>query len=173
MSRMGQAIFVRKNISITETGGFFTYPADSPIAPVLNHSGNFQYLKIKLEGDEFLIGNLHGLWQASGKRDTSERVDQSKNLKNFFDNYSCKKILCGDFNLRPETQSISTLEENFKNLVKEYGIATTRTHFYKDADKYNDHIADYIFVSSDIKVEDFRVLNNVVSDHLPLVIEFK
>jgi len=172
VSPIGQAIFIRKNISIVEEGGFFTYPADSPIAPVLNHSGNFQYLKVRVNNGEFLIGNLHGLWQASGKRDTPERLEQSGILQEFYNSQSGKKIICGDFNLRPETKSISILEESFKNLIKTYNIKSTRSHFYKDADKYSDYISDYAFVSRDVDVKDFRVLNNIVSDHLAIELEF-
>lgn len=172
VSPIGQAIFIRKNISILEEGGFFTYPADSPIAPVLNHSGNFQYLKVVVNNEEFLIGNLHGLWQTSGKRDTPERFEQSKFLIDFYKSQTGKKIICGDFNLRPETKSISTLEENFKNLIKIYNIKSTRNHFYKDADKYSDYISDYVFISQDIDVKDFRVLNNIVSDHLAIKLGF-
>lgn len=171
-SRLGQAIFIRKNISIIDKSGFYTYSPNNPIAPVLNHSGIFQYLKIKTNGEEFIVGNIHGLWQSGGKKDTLERFEQSKILKNFYNSQSGKKILCGDFNLRPETQSIAMLEEDFKNLIKEYNTPTTRTYFYKDAKKYNDYIADYILVSPDIKIKSFAVLvGKAVSDHLAVAVE--
>lgn len=171
-SRLGQAIFIRKNIPIIDEGGFYTYSSNNPIAPILNHSGIFQHLKINTNNEDFLIGNLHGLWQAGGKRDTSERLEQSKILKNFYNGHSSKKVLCGDFNLRPETQSISMLEEIFLNLIKNHDIKSTRTHLYKDAGEYNDYIADYVFTSPNVKIKSFSVGKDVVSDHLPLEIEF-
>jgi endonuclease/exonuclease/phosphatase family metal-dependent hydrolase len=79
-----------------------------------------------------------------------------------------KKILCGDFNLLPNTESIAMLEKGMKNLVKEYGITSTRSHHYTKEHKF----ADYIIVSTDIKVANFEVLQEPVSDHLPLLLEF-
>lgn len=166
-SSIGQAIFLKKDIEVVDNGGFYTF------SPITNHSGVFQYVKIKTKKEDIVIGNIHGLWQASGKRDTPERLEQSKMIKEFYENQSGKKILCGDFNLRPETRGISILEEDFVNLIKVYGIQSTRSRFYKDADKYKDHIADYAFVSPDISLIDFKVLNYPISDHLPLMLEFK
>jgi len=167
LSPIGQAIFIKKKLTIVDEGGFYTH------SPVTNHSGIFQYLKVRIGGEKFTVGNLHGLWQPSGKRDTSERLKQSKMIKEFYKNQSGKKILCGDLNLRPETKCISMLEENFVNLIKVHGIKSTRSNFYKDADKYRDHIADYVFVSPDTDVINFKVFNYLISDHLPLVLEFK
>jgi len=166
-SPIGQAIFIKNNITFIDQGGFYTH------SPVVNHSGIFQYIKIKINNEKITVGNLHGLWQSSGKSDTPERFKQSKMIKNFYASHENKKILCGDFNLRPETKSISTLEDCFKNLIKIYNIKSTRTNLYKDADKYRDYIADYVFVSPDISVTDFKILNHLVSDHLPLMLEFQ
>jgi len=167
LSPIGQAIFIKNNIALIDEGGFYTH------SPVTNHSGIFQYLKVRMGGEKFTVGNLHGLWQPSGKRDTLERLEQSKMIKEFYKNQSGKKILCGDFNLRPETKCISILEEDFVNLIKVYGIKSTRSNFYKDADKYRDYVADYVFVSPDTNVTNFEVLNHSISDHRPLMLEFK
>ena len=59
-----------------------------------------------------------------------------------------------------------------RNLIKEYGIESTRSELYNDMEKWKDPIADYVFASPDVKVRDFKVLGDVVSDHLPLFIEF-
>jgi endonuclease/exonuclease/phosphatase family metal-dependent hydrolase len=56
-----------------------------------------------------------------------------------------------------------------RNLVKEYGVISTRTHFYTKPEKF----ADYIFVLQGIDVKDFRVLPDAVSDHSPLYLEFE
>ena len=55
-----------------------------------------------------------------------------------------------------------------RNLIKEYRITSTRSHFYESDVRF----ADYVLVSPEIKVRDFRVLDDVVSDHLPLYVEF-
>jgi endonuclease/exonuclease/phosphatase family metal-dependent hydrolase len=79
-------------------------------------------------------------------------------------------ILCGDFNLSLNTESIKLFELfGLRNLIRENNIISTRTSFYKKPEKH----ADYIFVTKGIKVEDFKVLTEEVSDHCPLFLEFK
>ncbi len=41
-------------------------------------------------------------------------------------------ILCGDFNLMPDTKSIEILETGMQNLVKNYNVTSTRSSFYKN-----------------------------------------
>jgi endonuclease/exonuclease/phosphatase family metal-dependent hydrolase len=78
--------------------------------------------------------------------------------------------LCGDFNLPPNTKSLAMFEEfGLRNLISEYKINSTRTSFYTKEEKF----ADYIFVSNGIKVNDFSVLPDEVSDHAPLFIDFE
>jgi endonuclease/exonuclease/phosphatase family metal-dependent hydrolase len=79
------------------------------------------------------------------------------------------KILCGDFNLLPDTDSLAILEQGMRNLVKEYRVTSTRSQFYEKPDRF----ADYILVSPEVIVEDFQVLDEAVSDHLPLLLEFR
>jgi endonuclease/exonuclease/phosphatase family metal-dependent hydrolase len=78
------------------------------------------------------------------------------------------KILCGDLNLRPDTQSLSLLEEGMCNLIKSYGITSTRTRFYTRKDRY----ADYVLTSPEVVVKSFQVLDTAVSDHFPLFLVF-
>lgn len=171
---MGQAIFIRNNIKVVGSGGLYTYPENSLVLKIteIGLTGNFQHITIETEKNKYLIGNLHGLWQYEGKGDTPERLEQSKVLKNFFSNYPVKKMLCGDFNLRPETESIAILNKDLKNLIKDFGITSTRNSFYEDAGKYKDFISDYVFASRDVNIIDFKTINNSVSDHLPVMVEF-
>ncbi|OGW64723.1 MAG: hypothetical protein A3J72_00450 [Nitrospirae bacterium RIFCSPHIGHO2_02_FULL_40_19] len=166
LSTIGQAIFVRKNLSVTDRGGLHTH------FPVTNHSGIFQYVKIKPGVDEFIIGNIHGLWLPTGKLDNPERIKQSEMTRDLYNNYAGKKIICGDFNLRPETESIAIFNKDFKNLIKDFGIKSTRSSLYKDAEKYKDFISDYVFVSRDVNVMNFKTIDAFVSDHLPIMLEF-
>jgi endonuclease/exonuclease/phosphatase family metal-dependent hydrolase len=167
----GQAIFVRKDLSVLETGNFLLYEDklfDGPVPGGI--TGNFDYVIIEKNGERFVIGNIHGLWQYH-KDDTPERLEQSGRLLDFFRRYSGKRILCGDFNLRPTTQSIALLGAEMENLIANYQITNTRNAEYKDMELYKDYIADYAFVSPEIKVSDFKVLHDVVSDHAPLMLE--
>jgi endonuclease/exonuclease/phosphatase family metal-dependent hydrolase len=115
-----------------------------------------------------LIANLHGFWIPESKEDTPERLEQSDKIIKFLDSYKHGKILCGDFNLNPNTKSMFKLEEEMVNLVKKHNVKSTRSGLHTRKDKF----ADYILVSKDIKVLDFKVLQDQVSDHLPLFLEF-
>jgi endonuclease/exonuclease/phosphatase family metal-dependent hydrolase len=172
--KTGETIFVRKNFEIVESGGFHTYASDAEsqkekIEPV---TGNFQFVKIQTPGGLYYIGNVHGLWLPGSKGDTPKRIEQSQRLKTFLEHAPGKKIICGDFNLQPDTKSIGLLEFGMRDLVKEYNIKTTRNHYYADMKKYADYIADYMFISGEVQVSDFRVLPDEISDHLPLMLEF-
>ncbi len=113
--------------------------------------------------------NVHGHWSAEGKSDNANRLEQSKIISDFIKSSGpVPKIMVGDFNLLPETQSIKILEGHFTNLITKYNIPTTRTELYKGDDKH----ADYAFVSDEILVEGFEALPDVVSDHVPLALQF-
>ena len=86
-----------------------------------------------------------------------------------FDSFKGPKILCGDFNLHPETKSMKLLEQNLKNLIVEFGITSTRSKLHKRTNKY----ADYIMVSEEIKINKFEAMDENVSDHLPLLLDFR
>ena len=125
---------------------------------------NMLYTRISRE-ETYSIWNLHGKFIRMDKQDTEETIEQSNNIKRIIGSAKGKRILCGDFNLDPKTTSMSIIESiPLRNLIKEYGIKSTRPGFFDFPQKY----ADYIMPSKDIKVNDFKVMDDVVSDHLPL-----
>ena len=127
-----------------------------------------QYIRIEKTGKILNISNIHGLWNGQGKNDTEQRIEQSMRIKGFLEKLEGDIVLCGDFNLLPETKSISIIENiGLKNLIKEFNITSTRTSFYKKPLKF----ADYIFTSKNIMIKSFEVLPDEVSDHSPLIIE--
>jgi endonuclease/exonuclease/phosphatase family metal-dependent hydrolase len=77
----------------------------------------------------------------------------------------------GDFNLEMKTKAVCDLENAMKNLVKEYGFTTTRNHYYENY--VTVPFSDYAFVSNDVEVKNFEVLQDEVSDHLALSLEFE
>ena len=54
----------------------------------------------------------------------------------------------------------------YRNLITEYAIEDTRTVFYHKAPR----LADYVFVSQAVRVEDFHVDQTPVSDHAALIL---
>lgn len=162
----GLAIFVKKDIKIEKEGDIIIH--DIEYTGGGNHPRNLQYVVFEKEGKKIIIANFHGLFTGTGKGDTPERLLQSEKIKDFLNTTEGEKILCGDFNLTLNTESVRILEQGMKNLIKEYNITSTRTSFYTRPERF----ADYIFVSPDIEVKDFRVLPDEPSDHTPLYLEF-
>lgn len=161
------AIFARRSLNIEKEGCIFALGPSEADTRTLGIP--LQYLNFKDGSKGFTVCNFHGWWRSgTDKRDTTERLKQSEQVNVFLESIDGAKILCGDFNLSPDTESISILENGMKNLIKKYGIISTRSHFYPKANRF----ADYVLISPDINVRDFRVLDIPVSDHLPLLLEF-
>jgi endonuclease/exonuclease/phosphatase family metal-dependent hydrolase len=167
----GLMMLVKNNLEIVAEGEIFVYKEKGyvPVGDVGNHARNIQYVTFLCNQKPLTILNFHGLWNGKGKTDTEDRIIQSKNILNFITSLQGEIILAGDFNLLPETQSLKIIEEaNLKNLIKEYGVKSTRTSFYTKPERF----ADYILVSPGVEVKDFKVLPEEVSDHSALYLEF-
>ncbi len=166
----GIAIFAKKELNVTSEGEIIIHEAPnySGIGP--EHQRNLQYLHYEKAGEHYTVMNVHGLWNGKGKTDSPARLKQSQAIRHFMDSLGGRhKILCGDFNLRPDTQSLQLLQPGMVDLIQQYGIISTRTSFYPKAERY----ADYVFTSPDIPVTDFRVLPDEVSDHAALLLEYE
>ncbi len=134
------------------------------------HAKNIQYIKFNIQGRDFTIINFHGLWTGKGKDDTEDRINQSQNIIDFIKTLNGEVVLCGDFNLNPDTESIKMFEEfGLKNLIRENNITSTRTSYYSKENKF----ADYTFVSKGIEVKSFEIMPDEVSDHSAMKIIIK
>ncbi len=160
----GLSMFVKNGIDVVETGDVFVYrwkdAMENDDSATLGR--NVQYVSINKNNKKYLVASFHGLWNGVNKLDSADRIDQSNNITKFIASRNEEhKILGGDFNLRPDTESVAILEKDMKNLVKEYGITSTRTSLYTKPEKF----ADYVFISPNINVDSFEVLPEEVSDH--------
>jgi exonuclease III len=176
MDWYGLAIFAKRQLDIREEGDVFVFKErkdafiDDEGGTAVNHARNLQYMTIKTDKGERIIANFHGLWNGKSKEDTPERILQADNIRRFFKDAENPYVLCGDFNLLPENGSLKSLETiGMRNLIKEFSITSTRSNHYKKPVRF----ADYTLVSSGIKVNDFKVLPDEVSDHLAMYLEFE
>lgn len=165
----GIGMFVKKSLNVLAEGevNIHENPDYTGIGPA--HSRNLQWLQCNIEGKKYTIVNVHGLWNGKGKTDTPERLAQSQKIREFIDRLDTPTIMCGDFNLRPDTESVKIIEQGMSNLIKQYNIGSTRTSYYPKAEKF----ADYIFTSPEVAINQFTVLQDEVSDHSPLLLEFR
>lgn len=128
---------------------------------------NLQKLEFNNDGKIFTILNFHGMWIVEGKKDTKMRILQSKKVRKIFDESNGHKILCGDLNIERDTESMAILNKGNKNLIQEYNINSTRS-----LSKKRPEVVDYIIVSPEVEVKDFKALPDELSDHLALFLEF-
>lgn len=168
----GLAIFIKKSIVVNKIGND-TFFQDLDIMIDENEENyfsmgrNLQSAKFSYLGKEYTVFNFHGMWIVNGKGDTEKRILQSEEVRKIFDKTKGAKILCTDLNVEPNTKSVKILDTGNKNLIKEFGITSTRS-----LSKKRPEIVDYVIVSPEVEVKNFEVLKDEVSDHLPLFLEF-
>jgi len=174
----GVATFVRRALRIEKQSA----------RPIIRHFDNLdaveglheivrplQLTRLTGRGGSILIANYHGLARPGSKLDSDERLAQSAEIRRVLAARLVNQggvVLIGDFNLLPETESIRMLEREYRNLIGEHAISTTRSRLNPYYGKPGEQrFADYAFVSSGMQVASFEVPDVEVSDHLPLILE--
>ena len=176
MVQEGTAIFVKKSVPHVGYGSLFVlrnYNDHLVYKGNIDFPSALQYVEINNNNQKITISNIHGTAQPGTKIDTPERLEQSRNIINFLNKLSSEKILCGDFNLMPDTESIRMIERfSMKNLIKDFNIKCTRSKSnllkWSGSEQF---FADYLFVSSGLSVKSFTVPDLEISDHLPMILE--
>ncbi len=175
-SLMGQATFVRRPLSVQKHGFVFVYRERNSMQGDDWNTlpSGFQYIQTRIAERPLTIVNVHGIVMPGDKLDTPARIVQSEKIAEFLKAVKGEKIVCGDFNLDPKTESIKLLEKNFRNLISEFRIPATRSMLNRAKYPPNEVqlFADYMFVSQGIDIKNLRVPDVPISDHLPLVLEF-
>lgn len=167
---VGQAMFMRRGIEHGVAKDLFVYRTyndviDSDISSIPR---NVQYVTLTGLKRPLNVLNFHGLWWNSSKDDNDHRLEQSRRILELLDTLEGEVILTGDFNLKPETESLALLERRLRNLVKEFGVTDTRTSLYGKPIRH----ADYMLASEGITAKSLDVPNLPISDHRPMVLEF-
>jgi endonuclease/exonuclease/phosphatase (EEP) superfamily protein YafD len=170
----GQAMFLHRSLELHQHFTRFIFRTANALTAASSEAIGWglgraiQVAVIVHEQDTYVIGNVHGLWHASGKGDLPERLEQSRHIVAAMAAVPAeKKIIVGDLNVVPDTRSVRLIEAaGYRNLITEYAITDTRTVFYHKAPR----LADYVFVSQAVRVEDFHVDQTPVSDHAALIL---
>lgn len=171
-NRGALAMFVRRSLGHEGISNelVISAPADSENERYLTRK--LQWTVVPYGGQRLMIANYHGVWDASGKGDTPERMEQGRQVKARLAAHDGPAVLCGDFNLLPDIESYAILAEGMRDLVRESGVTSTRTPLYRSyADATVSQFADYMLVSPALTVKEFAVLPDVASDHAPLRLE--
>ncbi len=128
-----------------------------------------QHCRIQIEGQEVDLLNVHGPVNYNGSWDSPRRLKMSQDIVARIQGRS-KVILAGDFNVRPDTQTIRQIENHLTNVFKDE-LKTTFNMKQKTNPGYADSVVDMVFVSPSIKIVDHYQPQVDVSDHLPLTVE--
>ena len=167
----GQSTFFKKDIDEISSNKILIHEIKT------NDVGFLLKTELKIGNKLISVGNVHGTSVPSDKMDSDIRLNQSNIVIDSFKK-NINKIIIGDFNLSNETKSVSLFEDaGYTNLIKEFDIKSTRNEVswnrFKNGPGFvKQYFADYVFVSSGIKVKNFEVPYNEVSDHLPLILDF-
>lgn len=172
----GQAIFFKDSIKVGSKKNFFITKKEdyqNLQKDFSNLPTPLQYVDFNFANKKFIIFNFHGISHPGDKLDTSQRLAEVKKVKKIIDSKKGAKILVGDFNLLPETQSIKIFESNMRNLIKEFNIEKTRSNLSPFSSRPDfQKFADYTFVSKEVQVKSFEVPQVEISDHLPMLLQF-
>ena len=166
----GLVTFLSQDITVHDSGSFSLYDG-MQLSPNDKNMGRIaQWFSVTQGAQNYMILNMHGYHTKTGKGDIPERLIQSQNIIKHaekFINNDIPVIVCGDFNLRSDTESIAMFNTYFKNLINMYNVQNTRTSYYTRDEKF----ADYIFISNDLHEKEFKCIDEEVSDHAALYVE--
>lgn len=156
---------------IIQTDTVFTAYEHTPDYDLLSQEPdmrNLQYARLVLpDRSELHLLNHHGHHNHQHKRGDEETLRQCGIIADYAKNLDQRVLVNGDFNLDPDSESLGLISSLFTNLSVEAGLETTRTQL-----THKTEVCDYIFAGKDIKVGSFAALDEVVSDHKALVLNF-
>jgi endonuclease/exonuclease/phosphatase family metal-dependent hydrolase len=176
-------VYKKDRFQILDTGDFWLRenpeePGKGWDATCCNRICSWVKFKDKHTKTEFYFFNVHFDHQGVIARKESGKLMVQK-IKDIVKN---KPVICtGDFNSRPESEQIQTMQTLLDDASKvsqmpPYGPVGTFNNFVFDAPV--ERRIDYIFVSKQIKVFKYAVLSDsknqhYPSDHLPVVVDLK
>ncbi len=166
VDRFPVSIFVKSGIEIITSGTLFADDMTVGIA---------LYAELKDGDNHAFVCNVFGRSRPAEKLDNPDRLRFSQQLIEFFKDKGAPVIIGGDFNLGLPTESVGMFtKHNYRNLITEFNIETTRNHLVWD--RYPDNkmlFSDYVFLNNQAQLDNFTVENNEVSDHLPMILQIK
>lgn len=165
--KYGIACFVRSTLKQDFVAGITLYDLDKKWNDYTGRLAAGAALAIQVE--DYAIINVHGMWQGSIKTDTEAKIEQSYKILDLAEKVQGLKVICGDFNMLPNTQAIRIFQDRYTDLIQEHDIKSTRSSLYTKELKYS----DYAFLEKEVPIHNFSVPNIVASDHLPLFLELE
>jgi endonuclease/exonuclease/phosphatase family metal-dependent hydrolase len=151
----------------------FTYGEYTPDFDYATHDSNIRNIQHVIVKGVNII-NHHGFFVRDSKDGNEETLRQVQKIIDYTSNLTGPIIICGDFNLSPDSRSIAMLNEKFTNLTIQNNIPSTYSQLNWDTQDmpWSKIVSDYIFVNDRIKVNDFYAEDEILSDHKALILDF-
>lgn len=132
---------------------------------------NLQRVRVRLDDNRsFSLINHHGFWDVNplGNEQTVEKMQR---VAEVIGETERPIIFCGDLNVNPASPALRALDGlGLRNLTLDHNIVNTLSSAHRAGVEV---VCDYIFSSPEIGVKNFRVSEELVSDHKALVLEFE
>lgn len=163
--RQGNVILSREEIVTERTEVVYGEDAlANSVEDFYNHAYTLQIAKLR---SGLNIVNHHGYWQPTpvGNETTTEVMKRVGEIVKELDG---PVVMCGDLNVIHEAPAMRELDF-LRDLTHENGIKNTLSGL-----KFSGEVAcDHILVNDAVEVMDFKVLDDLVSDHKALAVEIK
>lgn len=128
---------------------------------------NLQVVELDTAGTKLNLLNHHGYHIKGSKAGDDNTIKAMQTIAQTIDSLHGPVILCGDFNLAPDSQSINIINQKLTNLSIANKLRSTYNQFGT-----SDTVCDYIFVNNLVKVRSFKMSDEAVSDHKALILDF-
>lgn len=129
---------------------------------------NLQEVVLDVNGTKLTVFNTQGIWGTDGA-DNERRLALSDTIVSQIA-HKDPVVLCGDFNVRMDTESIAKIEKHLANVFKDK-LVTSFNLRHKKQPCFATAVVDAIFVSQTVRVLSQEVSCADVSDHLPFIIK--
>ncbi len=130
-----------------------------------------QYADVLIGATSIRLANVHGPVNYDGKLDDGRRRKMRDSILKYTAGYE-RVIAAGDFNMQPETKTIDALEERFVNIFKGE-LRSTFNMKHKERPGYATAVVDMVLATPNLMVTNHHCPDVDVSDHMPLVVDFK
>lgn len=153
---------ILSHIPIIETHSEFT-SGEYHEHVILGTPSNCLNIQIAKLENGFTVVNHHGFWRPDpmGDDDTIKAFTKVGQIVRRLDNGPL--VMCGDLNIVHDSPAMRPLDF-LRDLTHDHNIKTTLSGL-----KYDGEVAcDHILVNEQVKVQDFTVYPDLVSDHLAL-----
>lgn len=99
----------------------------------------------------------------------SERLIQVQTISKYLDTLSNEIILVGDYNATDNSREVHEMSKKLTDV----GYVTNNNHIPTFEVPFLSRRIDYIFTSSNIKINDYKVIRKNASDHYPIIADIK